>query len=344
VINKNSIIAACRLRQMKPLCDHSHYADAQCDALGGGWHFSHPSHDRQHGVDVNKVKYAFFYTGRHGHGALLNTGSTHRWVHNSDRDGDTYCVGDGSWVGAERIHVGDTVALWNKVHKKFACMPNSGGRYMTNGCESNKRNEEFTVQKGDGFGTISLYGEHRKAYMQMDSKQSKYMSTSRDKGRRYGTVFQVVPGKDKSIALWSPRADNRRFVRVNGGEFMDFSGVRNNANLPDNWSWERFQVHVRKKAPKAKCQGQVSLYQHGKFNGWHARFPKGSYANLRQRGAKDNEVSSIKVPKGCVATLYYNEGYGGGTGTFTAGDYPAQRFRQFFKDNRASSMKVTDST
>lgn len=353
-MSKDSIYNACKAKGMLPVCNHAAYRDIKCKAFGN-WHFSYPPHDRRHGVDVNKVKYAYFYTGRHGSGALLNTGSTLRWAKSSDRDGDTFCVGEVVPHPAERIHVGDKVGLWNTAFKTFACMPDSE-KWMV---RSSPRNDGtlpndgtlgemiFTVQKGDGDGTISLYGEHpdkRKGYMQMSS--SSYMSTSPDKGASHGTVFKVVPGKDKSIALWSPRY--KRFVRMNegSGSFMGHSGEHNNANLPDEKERKKvlFQVVVHKKAPKGKCQGQVSLYQHGNFNGWHAQFPKGSYANLRQKGAKANEVSSIKVPKGCVATLYYNEGYGGGTGTFTAGDYPSQRFTQFFKDNKASSMKVKDST
>jgi hypothetical protein len=123
LITKDSIIKACAAKRMKPLCDHRNYADGKCHDLKNNWHFSHPSHDRQHGVDVNKVKWAYFYTGPHGHGALLNTENTHRWLHrNVERDGDTFCVlskSDELARGSARLHWGDTVALWNKKPEKL---------------------------------------------------------------------------------------------------------------------------------------------------------------------------------------------------------------------------------
>merc|ERR1740117_1351397 len=93
-MSSGNIRKACQKKSMKPLCDHMSYNDGLCKAIGGNWHFSHPSHDKSHKVDVNKVKWAFFYCGRANHQrSLINTGRTHKWTHtNRERDGDSYCV------------------------------------------------------------------------------------------------------------------------------------------------------------------------------------------------------------------------------------------------------------
>jgi hypothetical protein len=92
-VTTQNILKACQSRSMSPLCDHNNYNDGNCKQIGGRWYFSHPSHDKRHGVDVNKVKWAFFYAGRaNGNRALLNTGRTHRWTNGRQADGDTFCV------------------------------------------------------------------------------------------------------------------------------------------------------------------------------------------------------------------------------------------------------------
>ena len=75
------------------MCDHNAYRDSYCYNSGKNLHFSYPAHDRRLGVPVSKMKGAFFYTGRHGRGSLMNTGSSHRWMNNNDRNKDTMCEG-----------------------------------------------------------------------------------------------------------------------------------------------------------------------------------------------------------------------------------------------------------
>ena len=59
----SNILKACSGAKMRPVCDHSNYADGKCRMVGGAWHFSHPSHDRTHGIIVRHVKGAYFYSG-----------------------------------------------------------------------------------------------------------------------------------------------------------------------------------------------------------------------------------------------------------------------------------------
>lgn len=91
-MNRDNIRKACKAQGLRPVCDHSAYYDGRCVNTHGGWHLSHPHHDRHHGVDVRAAVGAFFYTGRHGSGALKNTGNSHRWSNGHDRDMDTFCV------------------------------------------------------------------------------------------------------------------------------------------------------------------------------------------------------------------------------------------------------------
>jgi len=77
-----------------PICDHPHWNDNQCYVADGqtSWHLSYPPHDRSHGIPVNEVRGAYFYTGAAHVGAIQNTGHTHRWANGGDRDGSTFCT------------------------------------------------------------------------------------------------------------------------------------------------------------------------------------------------------------------------------------------------------------
>jgi hypothetical protein len=99
-MNSVNIYNACKAKRLEPVCDHRNYADGKCRAFGP-WHFSHPHHDRQHGIDVKKVRYAFFYCGKANHQrSLINTGNSHKWTHDRrERDGDTFCTKrDPNWT------------------------------------------------------------------------------------------------------------------------------------------------------------------------------------------------------------------------------------------------------
>jgi len=84
---------ACRKKMMKPLCDHRSYKDAHCwPAPGRALHFSYPPHDRIMGMPVSKARGIFFYTGRHGHGSLYNTGTSTTAPRAQDRNQYTMCA------------------------------------------------------------------------------------------------------------------------------------------------------------------------------------------------------------------------------------------------------------
>jgi hypothetical protein len=85
-----NIAKACKARSMKPVCDHQSYRDKKCKSVGNRWHFSHTSHNKQHGIEVSNVKWAFFYAKNDR--SLLNNGRGHRWSRGGDKDGDTFCV------------------------------------------------------------------------------------------------------------------------------------------------------------------------------------------------------------------------------------------------------------
>lgn len=91
----------------------------------------------------------------------------------------------------------------------------------------------------------------------------------------------------------------------------------------------------------ATCTGSVILAQHGDFKGWQAQFPKGKYNHLNQRGARDNDASSIIVPNGCEAYLFGNGNFGGWKATFKPGRYDYRKFiAAGGRNDQASSLIV----
>ena len=56
------------------------------------------------------------------------------------------------------------------------------------------------------------------------------------------------------------------------------------------------------------------MYQHGDFKGWKADFKAGAYdvKNMKKKGAKNDDASSIKVfGTECEAIVYEHAGYKG---------------------------------
>ena len=89
---------------MRPVCDHSKYADGECKVVGGAWHFSDPKDDVQHGVQLSNVKGAFFYCGSaSGSKARYNDGLASKWSESHMQNGDTFCVNRTSEHTAKRL-------------------------------------------------------------------------------------------------------------------------------------------------------------------------------------------------------------------------------------------------
>lgn len=86
------IVNACKEFGLMPVCDNKKYSGGDCFNFGNRYHFSHPAHDRAIGFPVSKAVGIYWSTGRHGTGALYNTGRTHRWSTRFDRDGYTMCA------------------------------------------------------------------------------------------------------------------------------------------------------------------------------------------------------------------------------------------------------------
>jgi hypothetical protein len=96
-VTNSNIRKACAKRGMRPVCDHANYFDGLCVLANERWHFSHPSHDKRYGIDVNIVKGAFFYTSN-GERTLQNQVTRHRWTSNGKFpvSGDTFCAQESS--------------------------------------------------------------------------------------------------------------------------------------------------------------------------------------------------------------------------------------------------------
>ena len=92
IMNAANIRKSCRASGMRPVCDYNGWRDGSCYSSGRNLFFSHPSHDRSLGVNPAPLRNVFFYTSRHGRGSLMNTGSSHRWMNNNDRNKNAMCT------------------------------------------------------------------------------------------------------------------------------------------------------------------------------------------------------------------------------------------------------------
>jgi len=99
------------------------------------------------------------------------------------------------------------------------------------------------------------------------------------------------------------------------------------------------------KAANHGCKGKVTVYQHDGFTGWSASFKKGGY-NMKKflaAGAKNDDMSSLKVPAGCKAVVYQHADKSGWAATFEPGDYRMHAFLAAGgRNDDASSIDVLD--
>ena len=62
------------------VCNHPSYADGQCVLVNDAWYLSYPPHDRTHGLPVDTLHGAYFYSGPKQWRSLQNIIYTHRWL------------------------------------------------------------------------------------------------------------------------------------------------------------------------------------------------------------------------------------------------------------------------
>merc|ERR1711988_360351 len=95
----DNIVEACANKSMRPVCDIGTVADGACRIAGGDdWRFSHPHDVLKKGLEQQKLKGAYFYSG-HANGQMssMNNGETHVWSKpKQDKNGDTFCVKRGT--------------------------------------------------------------------------------------------------------------------------------------------------------------------------------------------------------------------------------------------------------
>jgi hypothetical protein len=97
------------------------------------------------------------------------------------------------------------------------------------------------------------------------------------------------------------------------------------------------------KVAQAPCK--TTLYQHGNFKGWKVVFNgvrDWRYRDYLKAGAKNDQVSAIKVEgKGCVATVYQHDIGGGWSANFEEGTYGMAAFlKKGAKNDDMSSLRV----
>ena len=99
-------------------------------------------------------------------------------------------------------------------------------------------------------------------------------------------------------------------------------------------------------ATASKCNGKVTVWQHGKFNGKKGSFPLGAWDvnTFEGHGATNDDISSIEVPAGCRVELYEDGGFKGKKTTFPLGRFDSVAMENAgAKNDRASSLKVVDA-
>ena len=69
-------------------------------------------------------------------------------------------------------------------------------------------------------------------------------------------------------------------------------------------------------------QGKVTLYQHCNYGGYTVGLSEGNYtlSQLQSLGARDNDISSLKVQSGYEITIYENNNFNGRSYTFSGDD------------------------
>jgi len=101
-------------------------------------------------------------------------------------------------------------------------------------------------------------------------------------------------------------------------------------------------VVTKTKVTQAPCK--TTLYQHGNFKGWKVVFNgvrDWRYRDYLKAGAKNDQVSAIKVEgKGCVATVYQHD-MKGWSANFEEGTYNMKAFmKKGAKNDQMSSLRV----
>lgn len=109
--------------------------------------------------------------------------------------------------------------------------------------------------------------------------------------------------------------------------------------------WPAADVYARvckRDAPRQKSKCEVSVYQHGSFDGWKVTFDEGKYDHgaMTSQGVVNDQISSMQVGPACKATLYQHGWFNGDSAVFTQGDYNYHDMIKKFKNDDASSLVV----
>merc|ERR1711998_461930 len=339
-MDSHHIRRACNAKGMKPLCDHAKHQDGHCVVIGGFWHWSLPIHNKQHGVDVKRTKFVYFYTNHH-HRARLNTGTSHRWSNGRDRNGITMCVKQSTRHSKKKKS-----DMWYlKGGQNGYCRT---GRNSEMKCDTHKHGRgrmhpaKFTIEHVGG----NIYALQPHTTGRYCADEGNRLKCNRP-WKKGWEKFQVIliPGHTGQFP-----SSNQRFALKGSGrgrrghKFCADERARVKCNRRWVGGWEKFTLIAAGKS--GTCRGQVELYQHGGFNGRVGRFSKGRYkkkSEMERKGTRNDDASSIIVPDGCIAYLYGHENFRGWKAIFPPGRY---NYHQFIgrgaKNDQASSLEVKD--
>jgi hypothetical protein len=303
-VNSQSILKACCAKGMRPVCDHWNYGDGQCRPAGGHWHFSHPHHDAQQGVPLDKVRGVFFYAGRaNGNRALINTGSTHKWSRGYEKDGDTLCVTRSEEY--KKAHKGDygilkpgmVVALKGGHRHRYCADETQHHRTV---CNRNRIGqwEKFTVvaakdQCGnDDSGMISLRGGQRN---QLCADEDHRWNCNRN-GIGQWERFQQMQVGWKQVAL----------IGGKNGKFCADEVNRIRCNRNGIGQWERFRVQC-----VSNCNGEEESAEEESAETRRSDLLQDTTSLLQQETAEatsNNDTAPLSFDKAAAPNAWHRYG------------------------------------
>merc|ERR1712093_797390 len=160
---------------------------------------------------------------------------------------------------------------------------------------------------------------------------------------------------DRKLSTANKRLRDASNYQVDFGRYT-FSGLREGScgafyndrsyvNAKANYKRRLHSSVTNVRCDKNTCTGHVSVYQHN-FSGWVARFKRGSYNihAFKAKGARNDDASSVIVPRGCKATLYEHGSFNGWAVTVGEGRHDLNSLkRRGFKNDRMSSIRVNNA-
>ena len=239
------------------------------------------------------------------------------------------CGNDMMLASVKSATAGSDLPFPRMVDKKLNGIVDNGG---SSGTPSSNPASGKLTNLVSGLGTcLSVVGTENNANVVSARCNG---SDIKQKWKRSGKNIVHSSGKclnvrksDNNVTLWACNGDTNK-VWVTSGTSLKNSGInkcldvagsnkRDGANvLAYQCTQNSNQKWTMKAASTSGSQassGVVTLYEHCDYKGYSVSLPAGSYRlnSLRSKGAKNDDISSIKVDPGLQVQIFQHEGYQG---------------------------------